>query len=70
MDVLFVSEYFPPKIMGGGEINLFSIAAALSKKGIGVTVLTSFHAGLKKEEEMENIHVCRRLKTGTSPQGI
>ena len=70
MDVLFVSEYFPPKIMGGGEINLFSIAAALSKKGIGVTVLTSFHAGLKKEEEMENIHVYRRLKTGTSPQGI
>ncbi len=56
--------------MGGGEINVFSIAAALFRKGIGVTVLTSFHAGLKKEEEMENIQVYRRLKTGTSPHGI
>ena len=45
--ILFISEYFPPKIMGGGEINLFLLAKALSKQKIDVNVLTSDHQNLK-----------------------
>ena len=64
MNILFVAEYFPPKIMGGGEINLFLLAKNLSKKGIKVYVLTSFFKGLKKYEKISGINVYRILKTG------
>ncbi len=70
MNVLFVSEYFPPKIMGGGEVNLQLLARALSKKGVNVSVLTSHHKEFKKYEEYENIRIYRRLKTAENPQGI
>ena len=70
MKLLFISEYFPPKIMGGGEINLFLLAKALIKQGVEVTVLTSYHPGLKKYEVMEGIKVIRKLKTGQQPHGI
>jgi len=70
MKVLFVSEYFTPKIMGGGEINLFLIAKALVKNGEDVSVLTSYHSGLKKFETIEGIKVYRKLKTADNPSGI
>ena len=55
MKVLFVSEYYPPKIMGGGEINLELLATALTKKGVEVLVLTSRHPGLKRVEKQERV---------------
>jgi glycosyltransferase involved in cell wall biosynthesis len=67
MHILFVTEYFPPKIMGGGEINIFLLAKALVKRKIEVSVLTSHHAALKKKEIMEGISVFRTLKTGDTP---
>ncbi len=70
MKILFVSEYFPPKIMGGGEINLHLLVKALAKNKNEVSVLTSHHPGLKIFEETDGIKVYRTLKTGDTPNGI
>jgi glycosyltransferase involved in cell wall biosynthesis len=70
MKVLFVSEYYTPKIMGGGEINLSLIAKSLAKKGIDVSVLTSHFKGLKKEEDIDGVKVYRRLKTGKEVSSV
>ncbi len=67
MKVLFVSEYYPPKIMGGGEINLELLAAALVQKGVEVLVLTSYHPGLEKCEKKDGVLIYRKLKTGKNP---
>jgi hypothetical protein len=42
MKILFVSEYYAPKIMGGGEINLEIIAKALAKEGHDISVFFCF----------------------------
>ncbi len=70
LKILFVSEYFPPKTMGGGEINLSLLAKALVRNKIDVCVLTSYHKGLKKFEYVGGIKVYRRLKTGNNASGI
>jgi len=70
MKVLFVSEYFTPKIMGGGETNLELLTKALVKNGEDVSVLTSYHSGLKRKEEMEGVKVYRTLTTGENPRSI
>ena len=70
MKLLFISEYFPPQIMGGGEINLFLLTKALVKKKIDVHVLTSYHKGSKRFEIMEGVKVHRRLKTGETPNSF
>src|SRR3989344_9694539 len=70
MKILFVSEYYPPKIMGGGEINLELVAKALAKKGIEVSVLTSHHSGLEKLEKKDGVLIYRRLKTGDNPSSL
>ena len=55
MKILFVSEYYPPKIMGGGEINLALLAKALANKGMDVSVITSFHDNLERFETVDNV---------------
>jgi glycosyltransferase involved in cell wall biosynthesis len=70
MRILFISEYFTPKIMGGGEINLFLIAKALVKNGEDVSVLTSDHPGLKRVEIIDGIKIYRKLKTADNPSGV
>jgi glycosyltransferase involved in cell wall biosynthesis len=70
MNILFISEYFYPKVMGGGEINLFLLAKHLSEKGIKVFVLTSYFRGLKRREKVSGITVLRRLKTSPSVSGL
>ena len=70
MRILFVSEYFPPKIMGGGEINLSLLAKALVKEGLDISVITSYHPGLKLFEVVDGVKVYRRLKTGETASGI
>ncbi len=67
MKILFISEYYPPKVMGGGEINLASLAKGLMSAGMEVLVLTSFFPGLARTEEQEGVKIYRRLKTGTTP---
>ena len=70
MNILFISEYYPPKVLGGGELNLASVAKGLAGNGHHVMVLTSFFPGLERYEEKEGIRIYRRLKTGTSPHGF
>lgn len=70
MRILFVSEYFPPKVMGGGEINLAQVAKGLAETGVEVAVLTSLFPGLAREETMEGVRIYRRLKSGATPQSL
>lgn len=70
MHILFISEYYTPKIMGGGEINLQLLAQALAKKSITVSVLTSHFSDLPTQEKINNVMVYRRLKTGASPNNF
>ena len=70
MKILFVSEYYPPKIMGGGEINLELLATALVKKKVEVVVLTSDHPELEEIEKRDGVTIYRRLKTGKNPSEL
>lgn len=70
MKILFVSEYYPPKIMGGGEINLEVLATALTERGIGVSVLTSYFPGLEETEMKKGLTILRNLKTGNNPSSF
>ncbi len=69
MRVLLVSEYYPPRVYGGGEIGAQILAETLAKEGINVTVLTSSIPEKKSEETENNVRVLRVLKTG-SPKTI
>ncbi len=66
MKILFISEYYPPKVMGGGEINVALIAEELSRQKHEVLVLTSKISGFPKEEISKGVIVYRRVKTGRS----
>lgn len=70
MHILFISEYFPPAVQGGGEINLAALCQALTEVGIKVTVLTSFCKGMPEKEEKFMVTILRRLKTGRDPGSL
>jgi len=70
LKVLLVSEYFPPKTFGGGEISAYHLAKSLAEEGVNVFVLTSYFKGLKRFEERDNIKILRTLKTGNNPNSI
>lgn len=63
MKVCIVTEYFPPKAMGGGELSAYLLAKNLAKK-IDVTVVTSWFKGLKVYEVKDKIKISRRVLTG------
>lgn len=64
MKVLLVTEYYPPKIFGGGELSAETLANSLAENGLNVKVLTSYFPGLKKNEEKNGVKISRLLKTG------
>jgi len=70
MKVLLVSEYFPPKVFGGGEISAEHLARALSEKGVDVSVLTAGFPGLKEFESIGKVRIHRRLRTGGIPGSL
>src|SRR3989338_3255732 len=70
MHILFISEYYPPKIKGGGEINLSTLAKALAKSKHIVSVLTSQFPNLPLFEEQDGVKIYRRLKTGENPGSL
>jgi glycosyltransferase involved in cell wall biosynthesis len=41
MKIAIVSKYFPPNILGGGEISAYNLAQALTEIGVDVHVITS-----------------------------
>ena len=63
MKILFVAEYYPPQVRGGGEINLAQTAQALAERH-EVAVLTSFFGGRPREEVIRGVQVLRKLSTG------
>ena len=68
MKVLLVSEYFPPKVFGGGEIGAYALAESLSKNKIEVSILTTHFPDLKKFENRNNLKIYRLLKSGNNPK--
>src|SRR3989338_1713164 len=70
MHILFISEYYPPKIKGGGEINLSTLAKALAKSEHIVSILTSQFPNLPVFEEQDGVKIYRRLKTGENPGSL
>ncbi len=71
MKILFVSESFPPRSYGGGEISCALLAYGLAgRDGIRVTVLTSEVPGLKPVERKNGVTIVRRLKTGDGRSSI
>ncbi|MBN2421642.1 glycosyltransferase family 4 protein [Candidatus Woesearchaeota archaeon] len=70
MKVLLVTEYFPPKIFGGGEISAEILAESLAEKGIDVSVLTSYFEGSNEFQKKNKVNIYRLLKTGDSPDNL
>jgi len=70
LKVLLISEYFPPKVFGGGEISAWLLAKNLAKEGLDVSVLTSHFPELKKFEVKDKVKIYRNLKTGENPEGF
>ncbi|HLC66821.1 MAG TPA: glycosyltransferase family 4 protein [Candidatus Nanoarchaeia archaeon] len=62
--VLFLTEYYPPLIYGGGERSCQLFAQHLVRQGYSVTVLTSAARGLPRESVQQGVRVLRRLHTG------
>jgi len=67
MKVLLVTEYFPPKIFGGGEISAFNLAKNLTENEIEVDILTSKISKRKRIEQKKTFKIFRFLKTGKNP---
>jgi len=70
MKILFISEYFSPMVMGGGELNLVENCKKLIKEGHKVSVLTSHFPGLKSYERLHGISVHRLLSNGKNPGSL
>ena len=70
LKVLLVSEYFPPKIFGGGEISAYNLAKSLAEKRVDVFVLTTNFKDLRIFEEKDGFKIIRTLKTGNNPSLI
>jgi len=64
MKALLVSEYWKPKVLGGGEISAGLMAKSLAESGVDVSVLTSYFKGSARYEEAEGVKIYRRLSTG------
>jgi glycosyltransferase involved in cell wall biosynthesis len=70
MKVLFITEYFFPKIKGGGEISCFLLGKYLTKLGVEVHILTSKFSKTKEEEIIEGMFIHRKTKTGKNPSSV
>jgi len=70
LKVLLVSEYYPPRVFGGGEISAEQLAKGLAERGVDVSVLTSKSHGLPKFEEKNGVKIHRRLSTGRGPTSM
>ncbi len=84
MHILFISEYYPPITMGGGEINLATLVTALANppqnnpntptntrtEDIKISILTAKHTSLPEIEIHPNLTIYRRLRTGSSPSEL
>ncbi len=71
LNILFVTESFPPKSYGGGEISCSLLAQALVERDdVEVSVLTSEIEGEKKLKKKDGVKIIRRLKTGSDRSSL
>ena len=63
MRVLFVSNLYPPNVIGGYERLCFEVAAALAKRGHDVWVLTSDHVGRVQVAHEQHAHQTQSRST-------
>ncbi|MGM0404982.1 MAG: glycosyltransferase family 4 protein [Thermoplasmatota archaeon] len=67
LEILIVTESYPPQSYGGGEISCELFSKELAKReGIDVTVLTSKIEGVDESVVKNEVKILRRLKTGGS----
>jgi glycogen(starch) synthase len=64
MRVLFVSNLYPPNVVGGYERLCFGVAAAFADRGHEVSVLTSAHGGHKADYPGQRVGRTLRLLAG------
>ncbi len=78
MKILFINSLYPPKVRGGAEITVKTLAEALSARGHQVHVLTTLdQPGIIKEKqggvniiraEVRNIHLGNDERKATTPK--
>jgi len=68
--ILLISEYFPPRIFGGGELSAYELAKGLSENGLNVSVLTSQTPMEEGFEIKDGFKIYRLMKTGNNPHSI
>ncbi len=66
MRILFVSNLYPPNIVGGYEELCCEVASRFSEKGYEVSVLTSCFGGKVAEDPNQKVHQALRLVVGDS----
>ena len=66
MRVLFVSNLYPPNVVGGYERLCFEVASAFAARGHEVAVLTSGHGGGVAEYPGQTIRQALRLLAGAA----
>jgi glycosyltransferase involved in cell wall biosynthesis len=70
MNILLVTEYYPPRVFGGGELSAQMLAQALALRGHTVTVLTARAENQAEAADERGVRVIRRLRTGSATAGI
>ncbi|OYT40913.1 MAG: hypothetical protein B6U86_03380 [Candidatus Altiarchaeales archaeon ex4484_43] len=68
--ILLVSEYFPPRIFGGGELSAYALAKGLAGKELNVSILTSKFRGLEGFELRDGFKIYRLMETGDKPDSL
>ena len=66
MRLLFVSNLYPPNVVGGYERLCFEVASAMATRGHNVSVLTSDHGGETADYPGQTIDRSLRLLTGST----
>lgn len=66
MRILFVSNLYPPNVVGGYERLCFSVASAFAARGHAVSVLTSGHGGGRADFPGQSIRQDLTLLAGAS----
>lgn len=67
--ILFLSEYYPPAVHGGGELSCKLLAENMVRVGYRITVLTSAVRGIPAVRKEKGVRVHRTLRTG-SPHSL
>ena len=64
MKILFVSNLYPPNVVGGYEVLCSDVAADLVRRGHDITVLTTCYGGRVSEPVGQRVHQALRLLVG------